>query len=87
MKMNDKTYDILVWFAQVVLPAIGTLYSALAVIWGFPYGEEIVGTIIAIDTFLGSVLRISKTNYEYSDEIKEMEDLHEDEYEILEEGE
>lgn len=87
MKMNDKTYDILVWFAQIVLPAIGTLYSALAVIWGFPYGEEIVGTIIAVDTFLGSVLRISKTNYEHSDEIKEVEDLNEDEYEFLEEGE
>lgn len=64
MKMNDKTYDILVWFAQIVLPAIGTLYSALAVIWDFPFGEEIVGTIIAVDTFLGSVLRISKTNYD-----------------------
>lgn len=87
MKMNDKTYDILVWFAQIVLPAIGTLYSALAVIWGFPYGEEIVGTIIAVDTFLGTVLKVSKTKYEYSDEINEVEDLDEDEYELYEEGE
>lgn len=68
MKMTDKTYDILVWFAQIVLPAIGTLYSALAVIWGFPYGEEIVGTIIAVDTFLGTVLRVSKTSYDKQEE-------------------
>lgn len=87
MKMNNKTYDILVWFAQIVLPAIGTLYSALSVIWGFPYGEEIVGTIIAVDTFLGTILKVSKTNYEYSGEVKEVEDLEEDEYELYEEGE
>ena len=61
--MNNKTYDILVWFAQIVLPAIGTLYFALASIWGFPYGEQIVGTITAIDTFLGTLLMISNNQY------------------------
>lgn len=63
MKMNDKTYDILVWVAQIVLPAVGTLYFALAGIWGFPYGEEILGTISAIDVFLGTILKISNVSY------------------------
>ena len=31
--------------------------------WGFPYGEEIVGTISIIDTFLGALLGISTMNY------------------------
>ena len=61
--MSNKTYDILKWIAQVALPSIGTLYFALAGIWGFPYGEEIVGTITAIDTFLGVLLGISTMNY------------------------
>lgn len=61
--MSNKVYDILKYIAQIVLPAIGTLYSALASIWGFPFGDEIVGTIIAIDTFLGVILRISTINY------------------------
>lgn len=61
--MSNKVYDILKWVALVVLPAIGTLYFALAGIWGFPYGEQIVGTITAIDTFLGALLGISTASY------------------------
>lgn len=61
---NNKTYDVLKFIAQIVLPAIGTLYFALANIWGLPYGEEIVGTITAVDTFLGSLLMISNANYQ-----------------------
>lgn len=63
MCMSNKCYDVLKWIAQMLLPAIGTLYFALAGIWGFPFGEEIVGTITAIDTFLGVILGISSMNY------------------------
>lgn len=62
--MSNKTYDILKWVAMVALPALGTLYFALAGIWGFPYGEEIVGTITAVDTFLGVLLGISAVQYQ-----------------------
>jgi len=61
--LNNKQYDILKWVALVLLPALGTLYFALAGIWGFPYGEQIVGTITAIDTFLGVILGISHVQY------------------------
>ncbi len=61
--MTNKTYDILKFVAQIVLPAVGTLYSALAGIWGFPYGEQIVGTIVAVDAFLGALLGISSVKY------------------------
>ncbi len=61
--MTNRTYDILKYIAQVILPALGTLYFALAGIWGFPYGEQIVGTITAVDTFLGVALKISSDNY------------------------
>ena len=61
--MSNKTYDILKYIAQIVLPALGTLYFALSQIWGLPYGEQIVGTITAVDAFLGAVLKISSINY------------------------
>ena len=63
MQIPDKYYDILKELAQVVLPALGTLYFALAAIWGFPYGEQVVGTITAIDAFLGACLHISTKSY------------------------
>lgn len=63
MKLSNKVYDVLKYIAQYVLPAIGTLYFALASIWGLPYGEQIVGTITAVDTFLGVILGISNANY------------------------
>ena len=61
--MNNKVYDVLKWIAMYLLPALGTLYFALAGIWGFPYGEQIVGTITAVDTFLGVILGISTVQY------------------------
>lgn len=63
MKMTNKMYDILKWIAQYFLPAVGTLYFALASIWGLPYGEQVVGTITAVDTFLGVLLGISSAQY------------------------
>lgn len=61
--MSNKTYDILKYIAQIVLPALGTLYFALSSIWGLPYGEQIVGTITAVDAFLGALLGISTAKY------------------------
>lgn len=63
MKLSNKAYDIIKWVAMYFLPALGTLYFALAAIWGFPYGEEVVGTITAVDAFLGALLGISSATY------------------------
>lgn len=61
--MSNKVYDVLKFVAQIVLPALGTLYFALSAIWGLPYGEQVVGTITAIDVFLGAILGISTVSY------------------------
>ena len=63
MKISNKVYDVLKWIAQYFLPALGTLYFALSTIWGFPYGEQVVGTITAIDAFLGAILGLSSVTY------------------------
>lgn len=60
---NNKVYDVLTWIASVVLPAIGVLYGSLADAWGLPYRDQIVVTIMAIDTFLGAILKYSSIQY------------------------
>ena len=60
---NNKVYDILCYFSRYVLPGLGTLYFALSQIWGLPYGEQIVGTIAAVNAFLGVLLGISTYQY------------------------
>lgn len=60
---SNTTYDRLKFLAQVVLPAVGTLYFALSGFWGLPAAEQVVGTIIAVDTFLGVILGVSSTTY------------------------
>ncbi len=61
--MSNRAYDILKWTAMVLLPALGTLYFALAGIWNLPMGEQVVGTVTAVDTFLGVLLGISTAQY------------------------
>lgn len=61
--MSNKVYDVLKWIAQYLLPGIATLYFALANIWGLPYAEQIVGSITAVDAFLGMLLGISTFQY------------------------
>ena len=61
--LSNKAYDILKYLVTIVLPAVATLYFALSSIWGFPYCEQIVGTIACIETFIGSLIGISSVQY------------------------
>jgi hypothetical protein len=66
--IKGKPYDVLKFIAQILLPGLGTLYFALAGIWGLPSAEEVVGTIVAVDAFLGLLLGLSSAQYNKSDE-------------------
>lgn len=61
--MSDKLYDVLAIIGRLILPALGTLYFALAKIWGLPLGEEIVGTLSAVTIFLNAVLKIKSDQF------------------------
>ena len=63
IRLTNEQYDKLKDFITIWLPAIGTLYTALAVIWGLPYSEAVVGTIAAVVTFFGSIMKVSTNNY------------------------
>jgi hypothetical protein len=66
--LSNKVYDVLKWIAQILLPALGTLYFALSKVWGLPFATEVVGTITAVDAFLGAVLGISTSQYNRREE-------------------
>ena len=61
--MSNKIYDVLKWIALVVLPALASLYIGLGQFWAIPYPEQIAGTIMLVDTFLGTILGISSIQY------------------------
>jgi hypothetical protein len=61
--INPKLYDFLKWIALVLLPAVATLYAGMGSLWHFPAVTEVVGSITALDTFLGLVLKKSSSNY------------------------
>lgn len=65
--MSNRLYDAIKFIAQIFLPALGALYFALAGIWGFPAVEEVMGSILAVDTFLGALLKVSANAYDKSD--------------------
>lgn len=64
---KNRTYDILMYVAQILLPACGAFYFSLASIWNLPDAEEVVGTITVVDTFLGALLMLSSRVYNDSD--------------------
>lgn len=61
--LKNKTYDILKAITLHVLPALGTLIFALSSIWGWDWGEPVVGTITAVTTALATILGISSHQY------------------------
>lgn len=69
MPLPDKIYDTLRYVSNYVLPGLGTLYFALAQIWGFPYGQQVVGSITAVVTFLNVLLGASTVTYNQQNEI------------------
>lgn len=71
MVFSNAVYDKLKWIALILLPALSVLYLSLAKFWPLPYPEEISGTIMAIDVFLGAILQISNSNYKNDQKVLE----------------
>lgn len=61
--MSDKTYDIMKWIVQNILPGLGVLYAIIAGVTGLPYAEVVLAVVMAVDWFLGIILGISTKQY------------------------
>ena len=75
MYLPNKVYDILKWLAQLILPASAALYFALANTWSLPFPEEIVGTIVAVDVWLGALIGISNMQYQDAKDLQPTPDV------------
>lgn len=71
MIIPDKVYNVLKWIVMIVLPACATLYTTLSGLWGFPFADQITGTITAVATFMGAILMISSYNYKKNANVEE----------------
>ena len=63
MQIPDKVYDALKWLCILGLPALSSLYSTLAGIWGWPFAEQVPQTLSAVGLALGTVIGVSAANY------------------------
>jgi hypothetical protein len=61
---SSGVYDVIKWLVQIGLPALSTLYVALASIWNLPFGPEVSKTIMIIVAFLGSLVAVSYTQFQ-----------------------
>ena len=66
--MTNKAYDTLKIIALLILP-ISELIGALANVWGFP-GDKIVATLVAIDVFIGAIVKLASDDYQKKQEAK-----------------
>lgn len=75
IKLSDAAYNVLKWLALIALPAIATFWGVVSKVWGIPYGPEIVTTITAAATLIGTLIGISHINInkEKGEEADEMQ--------------
>jgi len=66
--LPSKVYDFLKFVAQIALPAVGTFYATVSGLNHWPNTEEVVGTIMAVDLLLGTLLGLSTLAYNKSDD-------------------
>ncbi len=71
MKLNNKVYDVMKWIVMIVLPALSALYVGLGSIWGWPYIEQVAGSISCVTVFLGALLGISTASYNKAKDMEE----------------
>lgn len=63
MSIDNKTYDILKYVALTVLPALAALIGVIGQAIGWDQTALAVTIVTAIDTFAGSLLKVSTNKY------------------------
>ena len=63
MKLSDKVYNVLKWIALLALPALATFWGVIGKVWDLPYTMQIVTTITALATLIGTLIGVSTISY------------------------
>ena len=68
MILPDKLYNVLKWLCLIFTPALITLLTTIFTLYGIPNVEIVTGTIAAIATFIGALIRVSSKAYNKQNE-------------------
>ena len=63
MKMKNSTYDLCKYIALVFLPALTTFVGVILNCFNCSNTDIILTIMVAFDTFLGTILKISNDNF------------------------
>ena len=61
--MNSNTFNILRAMAEIYLPTLATLVTAIGAIWSLPVAIPIVATIVALNTAVGAIVKYKRAQY------------------------
>lgn len=67
MLLNEKTYRVIKWVVAVVLPALTTLVGAVGTALGWSDTDLCLTIMVAVTTFLGTVMGVSTKQYNKDD--------------------
>lgn len=60
---NDKVYTVIKWVCLTVVPALNVLITSLCALYGWGWGNIVIGTIDAVAVFVGAILGIGSYKY------------------------
>lgn len=63
MRISNKAYDFLKWFALTCLPAFQIFWNTVGKVWNFPYLAEISATIGAVGLLIAALIGVSTKAY------------------------
>lgn len=64
MILNDKLYNTLKWILLTVIPALNILIATLCALYGWTWGNIVIGTIDAIAAFVGAIIGVGSIKYQ-----------------------
>lgn len=63
MKISNKWYDFLKWFALIAIPAFEAFWLTVGKVWGWPYLTEVGTTIAAVGLLIAALIGVSTKGY------------------------
>lgn len=64
MILNDKLYNCLKWICITVVPALNVLIATLCALYGWGWGNIVIGTIDAVAAFVGALIGLGSIKYQ-----------------------
>lgn len=65
---NSKVYDVIKWICLTVVPALNILIAGLCALYGWSWGNIVIGTIDLIAAFVGAILGFGAIKYQKQQE-------------------